>query len=362
MKGKINRRRSWNSRNLIIRVSGWIRGAFDTFGKSRIKQTIGLCVLLTAIIAGFCFRKNFHVPRLTPIPGEVWTQAASSSVFTARYFQSGVVFNDAMWIIGGNNGHEFLNDVWSSTDGINWKLVTGDAVFNPRYSHASVVYDGKIWVIGGFDHAFKNDVWSSADGAHWAQVTPEAAFSPRAAMSCVVFNNAIYLIGGYSKTAGGEKNDVWTSTDGAHWSPVVMAAPFQPRDIFSSVTLNGSIWVITGLHTVGSSASVYNDIWSSSNGIDWAEVTDKGEFSGRYGQTSVVFNEALWVIGGNIGLSPYLNDVWRSKDGAHWDPITTRASFPERYAHTSLVFKGKMWVLAGLYSNSTPLNDVWYSP
>ncbi len=306
----------------------------------------------------------------TPVPpstfyGQVWYQAPTTLGFPARYFQSSVVYNGAMWVIGGNAGNgNYLNDAWSSTNGNTWYRATGPAgaAFSARYAQSSLVYNGKMWVIGGYDGSFKNDVWSSSDGATWSPVTATAAFSPRAATACVVFNNAMYLIGGYSSSAGGEQNDVWTSTDGAVWSPVTLTANFTARDIFSSVVDNGMIWLFAGLNTKNYTATVFDDVWDSSDGANWSPVTVTNIFPARYGQSSVVCNGRLWVIAGDNGNPPFLNDVWSSTNGADWSQVSTGAAFSGRYAHTSLVFKSKIWVIAGLDSNLNPLSDVWYSP
>ena len=194
--------------------------------------------------------------------------------------------------------------------------------FRQRYALSSLVYGGKMWVIGGYDSngLFQNDVWSSSDGVTWTPVTSAASFSGRAAMGCVVFNNAMYVIGGYSPSFGGEQNDVWISTDGANWSPVTMTATFMPRSIFSCVVNNGKIWLITGLSTQGKTATVYDDVWSSTDGAHWTQAATTVAFSGRYAQTSVVYKGDLWVIGGNVGLAPFLNDVYSSSDGVNRKP------------------------------------------
>ena len=69
-----------------------------------------------------------------------------------------------MWVMGGLvSGSVGKNDVWSSTDGVNWTevLADGDAPWLARFTHQAVVYDGKMWVMGGqIGSGVKlNDVW-----------------------------------------------------------------------------------------------------------------------------------------------------------------------------------------------------------
>jgi N-acetylneuraminic acid mutarotase len=78
-----------------------------------------------------------------------------------------VYFNGKIWILGGHStGGQNLNDVWSSSDGINWTQVTANAPWSARLEHTSIVFNNKIWVIGGMDDnsGLLNDVWSSSDG------------------------------------------------------------------------------------------------------------------------------------------------------------------------------------------------------
>jgi len=55
-----------------------------------------------------------------------------------------------IWIVGGdcNRGH-YQDDVWSSEDGVEWKLHTSSAPWTPRQYHGVAVYDGRMWIVGG---------------------------------------------------------------------------------------------------------------------------------------------------------------------------------------------------------------------
>ena len=112
-----------------------------------------------------------------------------------------------MWVVGGFDGIE-KNDVWYSSDGINWTEATSSADFPHRTGLTSVVLDDKLWVIGGFDrnNFFLNDVWHSSDGINWSQVPFSTGFSGRLGHTTAVFDNKIWVIAG---DEGGYINDVW---------------------------------------------------------------------------------------------------------------------------------------------------------
>ena len=86
-----------------------------------------------------------------------------------------VVFNNKMWVLGGRDESSNKNDVWSSSDGINWTQATANAPWTARQEYTSVVFNNKMWVLGGYDGSYKNDVWSSSDGVNWTQATANAS-------------------------------------------------------------------------------------------------------------------------------------------------------------------------------------------
>ncbi len=135
--------------------------------------------------------------------------------FSGRDNHSVVVFNNELYLIGGR-GSSHYNDVWKSSDGINWTEVTGNAQFTGRQAHYVVEFNNELYLIGGVDSSVnQNDVWKSSDGIDWTEVTTsQSKFSARYDHSVVVFNNELYLIGG---GGGSFKNDVWKSSDGIDW-------------------------------------------------------------------------------------------------------------------------------------------------
>ena len=48
-----------------------------------------------------------------------WQQAITSAGWPGRSLHSSLVYNNKMWVIGGYDGND-KNDVWDSTNGINW--------------------------------------------------------------------------------------------------------------------------------------------------------------------------------------------------------------------------------------------------
>ena len=124
----------------------------------------------------------------------------------------------------------------------------------------------------------------------------------------------------------------------------------------SSVVFNNKIWVIGGYDL--STNRYFSYVSSSTDGISWLD-NGQAAFQARAWHTSVDFNNNMWVIAGQ-GSSGSLSDVWYSTDGVAWTQATANAEFASRDRHSSLIFNNKMWVIAG-EDNSVAKNDVWYS-
>jgi len=320
-------------------------------------------------------KKDFYIPRgagcgrltmglitffffLTSLSAQMeWICATDSAGWSERYAHQAVVFDNKIWVLGGiGNGNK--NDVWSSTDGINWILVTGSAEWSGRFCPV-VSYDNKIWVLGGYDTSnYKNDVWYSADGVNWTQATASAGWSARAHHTSVVFNNKIWVLGG-NDSIYGPRNDVWYSTDGVNWEQATASAAWTMRGAHTSVVFDDKMLVIGGSYFIGPLVGPNDDAWYSSDGINWTQATDSAGWTARALHTSAVFDNKIWVLGG-VDEEGRRNDVWYSTDGVNWTQATDSAEWIKREGHTSVVFDNKLWVLGGEYRHGD-LNDVWYS-
>ncbi len=171
----------------------------------------------------------------------VWEEVSDSSPWVARYRHTSVVFEDKLWILGGY-GYQgitkdsYLEDVWSSVDGVSWELETMDAPWHGRTGHSVVVLNNKLFLIGGYavdedgesthnTNHYMNDVWESSDGETWTQVTESTPFGDRAYHEAVVVDvdgtDTIYVIGGRNKGVD-YYDDIWKSTDGENWTQVLL--------------------------------------------------------------------------------------------------------------------------------------------
>ncbi len=248
----------------------------------------------------------------------------------------------------------------------------GPNQFSPREYSGSAVLNGKMWIVGGFDGSSLNDVWSSTDGVSWTNVLANNAspgpnqFPQRRLHNVIAYNGKLYVIGGL--TPLGTSNDVWSSSDGVSWTQnlAYSASPgpnqFPSRTYARVAVYNNALWFTGGIGP----SNYFNDVWTSSDGTTWINaLTDNAspgpnQYSRRAAPGFLVYGNAMWIIGGQPNGAADLNDVWYSTNGSFWSQMTASAAFSGRTAGGAVVLNNAMWLLGGF--NGSRLNDVWYSP
>ena len=55
-----------------------------------------------------------------------------------------------------------------------------------------------------------------------------------------------------------------------------------------------------------------NDVWSSTNGISWIQLTNAASWIGRYWHTSVVLNNNIILMGGRYSVSSKYITMFKS--------------------------------------------------
>lgn len=317
-------------------------GQFDVLGGAAVSDT----ALTLANDAYFAL-----------LNGEVRSSDAfvTRSHFSKREQHQVVEFNDKLWLIGygGVRGSRFGSDVWSSNDGVAWREETPDSGVPARANYQAAVFDGKIWLIGGVSDplnntGYLNDIWSSEDGVNWTLEVASGDFSGRQGHQLLVFNNRLWLLGGSG--ADGLLSDVWSTNNGVDWTQEVDEADFGGRSDFQSLVFDQRLWVIAGEGIGGD----LNDVWSSSDGVSWAETNNSANFSPRTRHQSTVFENRIWLVAGNNTQS----DVWSSSDGIEWVLEEAEAGFTPREEFQLTVFNGSLWVIGGGQHSS---NDIWVS-
>ncbi len=281
-----------------------------------------------------------------------WKKVLSKGPFHIRDSGGELVFKDRMWLFGGYFP-ELSADVWSSEDGVNWEehpAIPTKAGINIPVQY---VYKDKMWIVSN-----EGELFSSADGNQWELVNAKPAWGKRYAAGGVVFKGKMWLFGGHQDRT--LKNDIWFSEDGVNWKKSPTNAQWSPRQLFGNVVVkDDKIWIIGGGVIDYFPFKAYRDVWVSSDGINWKEVTDDAPWPGRIWSNCVVYNNRIFLLGGFRSQPVWENrgDVWYSKDGKEWTELKTDLSWDARHEHSSYVYRNNIWVVGG---NKWPLlNDVW---
>ena len=137
------------------------------------------------------------------------------------------------------------------------------------------------------------------------------------------------------------------------WEQATGSAAWSDSEGHTSLVYDNKMWVLGG-----NAGSRRNDVWHSTDGVNWEQATASAGWSARASHTSLAYDNKMWVLGG-FDVIERKNDVWYSTDGVNWVQATADAAWSGRDNHTSLVYDNKMWVLGG-YDGSHK-NDVWYS-
>ncbi len=296
-----------------------------------------------------------------------WQLATQQAAFSARDSTAHVVFQNKLWLLGGWTPVR-ANEVWFSDDGFVWTKVAEGAPWKSRNLASAVVHQNRILLLAGAatdGNEMLGDVWSSSDGKNWSILTERADWPARAAATAVVYNDRVWLMGGQTNAKRDESNvhfaDVWTTTDGAKWSQVTGRAAWGPRSMHGSVVFNNRIWVIGG-GLYSDFTTNYADAWSSMDGFQWTRETATAPWPNRRFHKTVVFDNAIWLVGGvHYGAGPPYNrsDVWSSRDGINWVELASRSPWESRHEMALFAFKNKLWVVGGGGENDAVFNDVW---
>jgi len=298
-----------------------------------------------------------------------WEQVTAQAGWQPRDSKGELVYRDQLWIFGGwfNSFEAPPRDVWASADGKQWREVTRQAPWKHSDLSMSIVFRDKMWFMGGWyngrlpGHSAGNEVWSSTDGIQWEAATQAAAWTPRLASAVVVFKDKLWLLGGSENYYFGDrsslKNDVWSSSDGKEWTRVTAQAGWAPRAYHQAVVLNDKIYVFGGGNYVPE-YQAWNDVWSSADGVNWTCETEAAPWHARLWFSAVTYRNHMWVLGGwSNQPSRNWGDVWYSQDGKTWHQLMASPSWKERHEHSAFVFQDRIWIAGG---HAQPLSsEVW---
>ena len=238
--------------------------------------------------------------------------------FDNRRNHSLLTYKGKMWLIGGiNDDNEILSDIWNTEDGMHWNQVRSLSPLTEIGQNNSIVFKGRLFIFlgNGREH---EQVWSSSDGINWRMET-QNAFPVRNHYKTIVYKENIYIIGGLLR--GSElTNEIWASTDGIHWFLKRPATSmFESRINHTAIVFDGKVWIIGGQSwDKTGTRKFYGDIWYSSDMKYWFKYDKKQPLvKGLHSHESLNYNNKLWIFGGyrpDSSMSDLLEDnIWSAE-------------------------------------------------
>ncbi len=323
------------------------------------------------------------------------TKLDSNNVWSKRQDFASVVFNDEIYIIGGYDitvrGEKdcYREDVYKSSDGINWTLLNDNVPFKGRRGHRATVFDGYIYLAGGFyaddesgARGYKNDVWRSNDGITWEEVSSNSTtpWSPRKDFGMVSTETAIYIFGGFCQDGTGPQylDDVW-KFDGSSWTQLVNSSIPGGRSAFAYELVGTDIYIQGGSFkgaTQSSTGRVDPSIqnWSSLFKLDttndtatWACLykVPLNNCNRRSDHSLVYLNNKLWLLSGRSNSSLIFTrnnetyaTLYYNFDTNSWVMDSNGAPTEPIYGYSAEVLNEKIYILGG-FSSSGPRNSSW---
>lgn len=248
--------------------------------------------------------------------GKNWTKAELPALGLRTGYQQYVQFNNSIYALGTMEG-DYLNlkvgsrIMRTSDDLKRWEQVAAQTELPPRVFYGATVFAGKIWLLGGFDGKnYFNDVWSSSDAVKWQRVTEKAPWTARSNPSLGVFKNRIWLMAG-GIIDGPASSEVWSTADGVSWK--LETEKMASRSVFggSVVVYDEKIWIV-GLNRNNEFLSA---VMVSSDGVKWTE--EPAPWTPRGAVATCVLGDKLFMTGGKYSITEkgqikfiYSNDVW----------------------------------------------------
>jgi hypothetical protein len=293
-----------------------------------------------------------------------WNTSWPNAPFPPRDSAHGVEFQGRLWLSGGFDDSTGDNscfttcsyfDLWSSTNlsGTAWNSAPSFATAtlpDPRDEHpvvnngvqdvaiptdfydsysAIVVWNNRLFAIG-------STVWSSANGTDWARNNlPDGSAAPgplAASGGAATENSRAFVLGSTLFFLQPDSGEVYSTVDptATTWTDLGAIAGFTPRCGETAFVLLGKLWIEGG--GACDYSAVYNDIWSSPDGVTWTRSDTAAAWPARmWGCISNGSVDDIWMVGGywpsywtNSGSTITAqygenhSDVWYTKDGVNW--------------------------------------------
>lgn len=180
----------------------------------------------------------------------------------------------------------------------------------------------------------------------WRRFDNVDSWQHRDGAGLLLLDGELYLLGGW--IWGQVTSEVWKSRDLVHWE-FLGNAPWPARHGSAWLVHEHKLWVIGG--------DLYDDVWSSPDGVAWTQEASHAPFGPRYtpnaasvGGRIVVYGGQSWQTGTGCDfcVAEASREVWSSADGRRWQLANAQAPWQGRgLIHGSIVHDGEIFLVGG---------------
>lgn len=303
--------------------------------------------------------------------GQTWTEVLVNAPWGPRADFEILVLNNTIYIAGGQGVVDTLqitpglwHDVWSSANGTAWTQQTAAAPWIGRRRFGFYSVGSALYVLGGMYNGLGYfttyqdavaDLWTDGGslGVTWTRVNSNAfgvAGCPMLAQTvitseglCEPYGTTIVTTNGTGGTGAVAQRFVSGDTDveDQEWCEYYEA----PTVTFM---------------TVGSGYTSACDFTDAANGdniflLGYGFLNGAAVSGGRAGE--VVYDNGNYFYFTTYINGAQSNEIWTSTDGINWTLLTAAPGYATR-SMQAFTF-GNMWVIGGSTAGTTYYNDVW---
>jgi len=297
-------------------------GSVHTLGESPQKRTDhSVCLFRDSLLifGGFDGHNRFDDLRELHLRERRWSDVTPvrSTVPRSRFGHTAVMYGHSMFIFGGWDGHDTLQELFEYNVSSNmWvHLPLRGQPPRARYRHTAVVCGDAMFTFGGVDktqYRFPDLHEYNFTHRHWTKVsTTSVQPSARTFHKTVVHEGYMYILGGFD---GRRLNDMYrillrTKTELSRCQSRVGAEPAgSPPTTNNSVRNGGGIGTSGAIGDAQDAAGTLmpEDLWA------WQRVDMQiGQvYTPRTGHAVVVWNHCFYLMGGT-DENARQNDIYR---------------------------------------------------
>lgn len=186
-----------------------------------------------------------------------------------------------------------------------------------------------------------------------------APWTARWKAMALAFKGKLYMMSGVGVGVPNPQADIWSTSDGINWALNAGVAPFDIRYGAQACVLGDKMFVMGGQK--GAAGAYSNDVWSTTDGTDWVQETAGAPWLPRAFFTVTAFGSGMYLIGGRSAFIAAHDDVWFSPNGRDWARVGGAFTWGSRQSHSTVAFKGRLYIVGGIDIGGVYQNNVYSS-